>query len=142
MLSRLSSLLKKNVLIFICFILIGLPIVSTAEDGEASNEKAKYIQIKPSFVTNFDSEKLRFVKADVAIKVRGNSTAEAIEDNLPWIKHRILMLLSKQDIDGVSTAEGQSLIKEEALNQVLSFLEEEGLDNNVEEILFTGFLVE
>lgn len=109
---------------------------------EPKKEEALYVQIKPSFVTNFQADRIRFIKADVAVKVRGKDTKQAIEDNLPRIKHHIIMLLGQQDLEGVSTPEGQAALKEMALEEIIAALDEEGLSNQVEEVLFTGFLVE
>ncbi|MEJ2756811.1 MAG: flagellar basal body-associated FliL family protein, partial [Gammaproteobacteria bacterium] len=88
-------------------------------------------------------DNLRYVKADVALKVRSNqSILMAVESHLPRIKHQLLMLLARQELEGITSADGRQALKEQARDDILDILSEEGIDANIEEVLFTGFLVE
>lgn len=110
--------------------------------AESEIEKAQYVKIKPSITTNYISERLRYVQADVAIKVRGDDSVSAVEAHIPRIKHQLIMVLSRQEYDGVSTQEGRAIIKELALEEINTIMDGEGLRPTIEEVLFTGFIVE
>lgn len=112
--------------------------------GEAKDDgKPKYVEIKPALVTNFLSDRVRFVKVDVAIKVKDDAHSKLIQVHIPLIKHHLLMLLSNQQEDALVTPEGQINLKAQALDVLTSVLEEEiGSSPEIIEVLFTGFLVE
>jgi len=110
------------------------------EETEETIEPAEYIEIKPSIVTNYLDEKLAFVKTDVALKARGR-TIDIIR-NIPRIKHLMIQLLSQQNFETLSSPEGVIVLKQLALEEINTALEEENSDVQVEEVLFTGLLVE
>lgn len=124
-------------------ILIGI-LLSASQSSMAENEveKAQYVQITPAITTNYISQKLRYVQADVAVKVRGDKSVSAVEAHMPRIRHHLILILSRQEYEGVSTQEGRAVIKELALEEINNIMDEEGLKPNIEEVLFTGFVVE
>ena len=114
---------------------------SFAED-EDELEEAFYFEVKPAIISNFLSQRLRFVRADVAIKVRGEDTLLAVEENVPLIKHHLIMLLSSQSEEEIDTPESKNTLQEAALEILLEKFAEEGQPDHIEEVLFTSFLVE
>lgn len=133
----------------ICLLLIALafyPLTAGAEeeaaDGEAPLAEVHYVPLKPAFVTNYQAAKLRYFKADVTVKVRGTTTAEAIDRHLPYIRHNLVMLFSSQSGDALNSIEGKHKLQEDAMNQVIAVLNEENEASDVEDILFTSFIVE
>lgn len=110
--------------------------------AEGDIEKAQYVKIKPSITTNYIAERLKYVQADVAIKVRGDDSVSAVEAHIPRIKHQLIMILSRQEFDGVSTQDGRAVIKELALEEIIGIMDGEGLRPTIDEVLFTGFIVE
>jgi len=119
---------------------------SFASGGGESKEddgKPKFVEIKPALVSNFVADKIRFVKADVVLKVKDAAHAEIIQTQMPLIKHHLLLMLASQQEDTLVTPEGQAAIKVQALEELNTLLEEElGKSPDILEVLFTGFLVE
>ncbi|MEN8669705.1 MAG: flagellar basal body-associated FliL family protein, partial [Ketobacter sp.] len=88
-----------------------------AEDEEATapNEEVIYVELKPAFVTNYQSHKMGYLKADVTLQVKGGLTADAISRHKPAIRHHLVMLFSSQSEEALSTMEGKQMLKEAAL---------------------------
>lgn len=137
--SRLMRLFIPSFTIMVTALTYLWPIKALSESGP---EKAQYVKITPAITTNYLAPKLKYVQADVAIKVRGNSSVSAIESHIPRIKHKLILILSQQEFEGVSTQDGRTIIKELALEEINNIMDEEGLAPNIEEVLFTRFIVE
>jgi flagellar FliL protein len=122
-----------------------LPSNAWAEEeaeGEVVQEEIQYVPLKPAFVTNYQDNRLRYFKADVTVKVRGNATADAIARHLPYIRHNLVMLFSAQSGEALNSMEGKQQLQQDAINQVVAALDEENETSQVEGILFTSFIVE
>ncbi len=123
-----------------------LPSLSNASGGgEAKNDdgKPKFVDIKPALVSNFIADKIRFVKADVVLKVKDMPHVEMVQTQMPLIKHQLLLMLASQQEEMLVTPEGQASLKVQALEELNTMLEEElGQPAEILEVLFTGFLVE
>ena len=139
--------LFKHLQIFLSVLLLSTTcLLSHAEDEEENEESQKkethYFEIKPAIIANFVSKRLRFVRAEVALKVSGEETLLTIEDNVPLIKHHLIMLISSQLEEEIEGPEGKAMIKEAALEVLLEKLADEGQPNEIDEVLFTSFLIE
>lgn len=137
--------LRQPAQLILLLITCSLPILSIAAGGGAEKDdgKPKYIEIKPALVSNFVSDKIRFVKADVSLKVKDMQQVERIQSQMPLIKHQLLLMLASQEEETLSTPEGQANLKAQAAETLNALLQEE-FDEPTEilEVLFTGFLVE
>ncbi|MCG8316621.1 MAG: flagellar basal body-associated FliL family protein [Pseudomonadales bacterium] len=133
---------KLHSLVITMMIFLCSPLIAQAEEEEAAEPEIQYVPLKPAFVTNYMAHKLRYFKADVTVKVRGAATAEAIDRHQPYIRHNLVMLFSAQDQNSLNSKEGKQKLQEDALNEVVSVLNEENEPTDVEGILFTSFIVE
>lgn len=125
------------ILVLIC------PFSAWAEEEDAAPvNEVIYVELKPSFVANYQSRKVRYLKADVTLKVGDGATAEAISRHKPSIRHNLVMLFSRQMEEELNTMEGKQKLKEDALQEVIAALEIEGEPTGVEDILFTSFIVD
>ena len=120
-----------------------LPSHTMAEDAEDQGEpETLYVELKPAFVTNYLSRKMGYIKADVTLQVSGSATAAAIERHKPAIRHNLVMLFSRQEEAALGTVEGKQALKETALQEVISALQQEGEPSDITDILFTSFIVD
>lgn len=110
--------------------------------AEASPDAISYVELAPAFVTNFQAPKIRYLKADVSLKVKGTPTADAVQRNLPYIRHNLVMLFSRQTEESLNSPEGRQHLKDEALQEVISALQAESEPVDVQEVLFTSFIVD
>ena len=122
-----------------------LPQTLQAEEVVVEQESTRYVELKPTFVTNFgvsDTGHLRYVKADVTVRVMTNDGEYAARYHLPALRNRIVMLLSRQDESTISSAAGRETIKAEAIQELREVLEHEEGDGFIEDLLFTNFIVQ
>jgi flagellar protein FliL len=111
------------------------------EDGET--QPAIYLPIDPAFVVNFASQgKARFLQVTVEVMTRDPAMPDQIKLHMPVIRNNLMLLLSNQSYDGVSTLEGKETLREEALEVVQQILEEETGDPGIEAVYFTSFVMQ
>jgi len=116
-----------------------------AEDGGEEGESlpAIYLPIDPAFVVNFASQgKARFLQVTVEVMTRDPVMPDQIKLHMPVIRNNLMLLLSSQSYDGVSTLEGKETLREEALEVVQQILEEETDDPGIEAVYFTSFVMQ
>jgi len=126
-------------------------LISAINPAYAEDESApkavvvKYHNLKPSFVANYGagkSKKLKFVKADVSVRVSSSDAITEVMSNDALVRHQIVMLLSRQSAKTMSNTAGQEKIRLEALKLVQDVLEEETGSPQIEDLLFTSFIVQ
>ena len=129
--------------------LLALLTLSTLLHAEEAKEPAKagdsdveYVELSPAFVTNFQSRRIRYLKADVTLQVKDKATAEAVSRNEPLIRNNLVMLFSRQTEEDLNSPEGRQHLKDEALQEVLNALQSENEPTDVQEVLFTSFIID
>ena len=131
--------LLHTALLFI--FLLTSPLLHAEEGGDGA-ESVQYVPLKPAIITNYQSKKLSYIKAEITLQVTGNPTVEAIDRHLPYIRHNLVMLFSRQEEASLTSADGKAQLKEDALAAVISALDSENEPTDIEAILFTSFIVE
>ncbi len=119
--------------------------IAFAEEEAAEVEPiaAIYIPIKPSFVVNYGGlGKLRYIKADISVRVKDSTTANQVRHHLPYLRNNIVLLLSKQTNDAVDTQAGKELLRQAALEEVHAVLAEEEGSSGVVDLYFDNFIVQ
>ncbi|NOX51396.1 MAG: flagellar basal body-associated protein FliL [Gammaproteobacteria bacterium] len=133
-------------------VVLGFAFISSAvqaENAEGSPEPiggvVRYIELKPTFVTNFgisDSGHLRYVKADITVRVSNKNAEYAARYHLPALRDRLVLLLSRQDESAVASAAGRETIKAEAIKELREVLRREEGEDHIEDLMFTNFVVQ
>jgi len=120
-----------------------------AEEGDEEEEGAapvaQYYDLSPAFVANFGggkSKKLKFVKADISVRSSIASAINEVTNHDPLVRHQIVMLLSRQTEQSLSTPAGQEALRVEALSLVQAALEKETGSGQIEDLFFTSFVVQ
>lgn len=115
-----------------------------AEEEEAAAPVAQYVELTPPFVANFgiSKKKLKYVKAEFSLRVASPEAVVWIEDNLPMIRHEIVMLLSAQTAESMKQANSQEVLREAALEAVEAVLKKEKGAPRVDDLLITTFIVQ
>lgn len=115
----------------------------SGKEGEEGKKppKAVYVTMDPAFVTNFTDDKIRYIRTDVSIKVKNEKTKDAIRDNTYAIRHHLVMLLNRQTEQDLRSVEGRQQLAQDAAAEVVGVLQSEDKPNDVEEVLFTSFVI-
>ena len=112
---------------------------------EAIGGVVRYVELKPTFVTNFgvsDNGRLRYIKADITVRVSNKDAEYAARYHLPALRNRMVMLLSRQDESTVSSSYGRETIKVEALAELREVLQAEEGEGYIDDLMFTNFVVQ
>ncbi len=137
-----------------CLLLVlALFVGSAAQAADEAEEGApapgflagtQYIDIKPAFVTNYGGVgRLRFLKTEITLRVGGGAVGpNSVRHHMPRIRHEIVMLLSRQTVDDISSMEGRELLRQNALKAVQEALLKEDGQQFVVDLLFKTFIVQ
>lgn len=123
-------------------ILLSLTMSAYAEDEEvAIDDKIYYYEMDPAFVANYGTSntKLKFLKATVTLRTVGSQAQNILFQHTPLIRHEIVMLLSKQTEESLAS---QEQVRLDALKVVQDALVEVTGDKQVDDLLFTTFIVQ
>ncbi len=131
---------------FIALLILSMTSVAGAENDEEEQERqpSTYLELTPDFVVNIGEPDAgrNFLKAEVTLRFEGEERMERAQAHEPWLRHKMVMLLSGQPIDRVSSAEGQDELRGEALQRLNELLEEETGEPLVREVLFPSFITQ
>ncbi len=106
-------------------------------------QPAVYVEIDPPFVVNFDGQgKARFLQIVMQIMSRDEDALDDAGHHMPAIRHRMLLLFSSQSYDVLSTVEGKELLRQRALTEIQSILQEELNAPVVEDVYFTSLVMQ
>jgi flagellar protein FliL len=117
------------------------------EHGGASAEVERigaiYVPFKPAFVVNYGGPgRLKYIKTDISVRVQNNKTATAVQRHMPYLRNNIVMLLSAQTEEAVSSQEGKDALRKNALAKVRDLIHAEEKLDGVIDLYFTTFLVQ
>jgi len=124
---------------------------TTKEDPKDNNtlsaagkkKTAIFYSIKPVFIVNLNSAKVKFLQISIDVMTRNNESINRLVNNLPLVKNELLILFSNKNYEDIKSLEGREMLRREALKVIKSVLEKEtGEDSGIEDVLFTGFVVQ
>ncbi len=156
---------SKKKLIIIVSIVLALAIAGAAayflllSKGSASHKEAKTEIVEektkegeeelPIFVAletftvnlqPYTSEK--FLQVSMTLQVRNQKEAEAIKNYMPLIRDRINILLSSQNADEITLAEGKNMLAKKIIEQVTAPISGKSAIKNVSHVMFTSFIIQ
>ena len=121
------------------------------DEGEAGAEgapatgQAIYLPIKPQFVVNYGGAgRLRYLKAEVSVRLATTNAAHAVREHLPYVRHNLVMLFASQTNETVSSQEGKEQILIDARESIRDILERENgiAREEVVDVYFNTFFVQ
>ena len=128
-----------------------LPALCFAQDEEAEGEEGaavggsvSYLDLKPAFVVNYGGEgRLRYLKTDIALRLAGGPSGQSqIRHHMPYIRHTIVMRLSRATEEELSSMEGKELLRQDVLEETRNMLIREEGQQFVDDLLFNSFIVQ
>ncbi|WP_447594921.1 flagellar basal body-associated protein FliL [Aquipseudomonas campi] len=126
---------------------LSLPFTALAneenKDGDAAGPQVAYYNLVPALVGNFGSgPRLKFYKADIALRVSGSEAEGRVRHHEPLIRNQLVMLFSEQTEDSMSSQEAKEALRQEALKQVQAVLLQEEGKPLVEDLLFNNLIIQ
>lgn len=102
-----------------------------------------YIPIKPPFVVNYGGAgRLRYIKAEVALRLDSPDAANSVRHHLPYIRNELVMLFASQTNESIASQEGKELLRQEALQAVREVIQREDGQEGIVDLYFTSFLIQ
>lgn len=130
-------------IILLCLAL-GLALPAIAQDSSAQAEKPRYHTLVPALVGNYGSAggKLRYYKADIALRVSDSQAEERVKHHEPLIRNQLVTLFSQQSDATLAGVEAKEALRREALKQVQSVLSHEEGKPLVDDLLFNNLIIQ
>lgn len=120
-----------------------------ADAEDAPKGPPIYLALDPPLVASIDDgEAIRFVQITVEVMSRKESALNAVVNHTPVIRNNLLMLLGRKEVSELASSEGKEKLRQEALEEVQSVLEEMTPKNpdeplgEIEDLYFTSFVVQ
>ncbi|MBC9252755.1 flagellar basal body-associated protein FliL [Pseudomonas alcaligenes] len=127
---------------------LSLPFTALAEEEKKEGEEGAapqvaYYSLTPALVGNFGAgPKLKFYKADIALRVTGADAEKAVEHHEPLIRNQLVMLFSQQTEASMGDQNAKETLRQEALKQVQEVLTAEEGKPLVEDLLFNNLIIQ
>lgn len=116
---------------------------ASAEAAAAPASPSIYIPIKPALIVNYGGAgRLKYIKADIALRLQNNAAADSVRHHMPYIRNNLVMLLSAQSDESISSQEGKEALRQEALQAVRDVIKKEDQAEGVVDLYFNSFLIQ
>ncbi len=117
--------------------------------GEAHREAAVeptapaiYHTLEPIVVNINDNGRIRFLQAKMDVMARSQEVIDAVSQHMPRIRNELVLLLSSQTVESVSTPEGKEALRKAALKRIQAVLRKEIGEAGVEDVFITSLIVQ
>ncbi|MBT0584914.1 flagellar basal body-associated protein FliL [Alteromonas oceanisediminis] len=115
----------------------------SASTGSAKSGTALYVAMPRPFVLNVPGAgRDRLVEIKVQLMVRGSDSEELAKSHIPLIEGTLLQVFSSSNADDLVTEAGKIALREQSLRDVQAKMQEIAGADVVEEVLFTGFVMQ
>lgn len=115
----------------------------TAAAAPERPASALYYPLRPPFVVNFEHRgRVRYLQVSITLMARDPAVIEAVQQHMPLIRNRVILLLGGEDFEELRTDEGRELLRLALLEALQEILEEELGKPGIEQVLFTNFVMQ
>lgn len=102
-----------------------------------------FFPITPPLVINFTNPRpMRFLQIQMEVLVHSEATVADIKKYLPIIRNNLVISLSGLDAQSLMSREGKEKIRAEILAEIKAILKERTGKAKVEQVYFTGFVMQ
>jgi len=128
---------------FLSFIFL-LTISSTAfASGGGGGGSSPFIALNPPIIVNImDGQHIRHMQVIIEIKLVDPGNSSKIDLHRGPIRHELILLLSSQDAETISSALGKEQLRKDALEAIQKVMQELEGDPIVESLYFTNFIIQ
>lgn len=127
--------------------LLALALLLANVDARAQSEDVEdelYIPLAEPLVVNYGGPgRLKYLRAEIIIRIGQRSDASVIRHHMPLIRHTMVMLFSRQNEEEVNSQQGREELRQLALEEINQRLaKEEGREDIARDLLFNNFVVQ
>lgn len=133
----------KNRIVLLLALLLPLSALAAEAEGEDGKPVVAYYSLVPALVGNYGTgPRLKFYKADIALRVTGAEAEAKVEHHEPLIRNQLVMLFSQQSDASMADETAKEKLRQEALKQVQDVLTQEEGQPIVEDLLFNNLIIQ
>ena len=123
-----------------CLFLAGVGSAFAAGGNAASTP---YFAIDTPFVVNLiDDKTVAYLQVNAQFVLEKPDLKNHLHTHLAGIKHTIMMVLSESSAAEARTLQGKQALREKTIKEIQGFLQEQVGDPVIQDILFTGFVIQ
>ncbi|HLF96704.1 MAG TPA: flagellar basal body-associated FliL family protein [Methylococcaceae bacterium] len=111
------------------------------KEGEAAAPALEYLPLEPPLVVNLQGQK-RYLKADVQLLIEGAENLKRIKEQMPVIRHALILLMSERDPATLANGEEREKLRAATLNEIRAALEKYSNSEGLKDVFFANFLVQ
>lgn len=129
---------------FLFLLILLSPFSIFAEDEAPEKKTPSYVSLGKPMVLNLatNSKRLTFLQLKVDVLVEDDEAKEAVEAHIPAIRHQIIVLLSEQNAKDMKTPAKRNDIRKLATEQVKELMGGLADNNDIQDVLFSSFLIQ
>lgn len=135
----------------LCFRILGICLLlsiyspaSMASGGEGGGKtNSLYFAMDKPFVVNLtNTSGLTYLQVNVQFKLKKVDLRKALQDQLPAVENAMVMLLSDQTPESIKSVKGKLALQKSALKSVQQVCEKLIGSPVVDDVYFTGFIIQ
>lgn len=102
-----------------------------------------FVEVEP-FTVNLESDRSssRLLYTGITLRVGNEESKQILEEHMPQVRSRLLMVLSGKKPSELNTSEGKRVLSQEIIRQLSEPLTENQPPMDLREVLFTEFIVQ
>jgi len=135
-----------EILIISLLLILFSPLGAAAEEEAAAKVKPKpsYVSLGEPMVLNLstDNKRLTFLQLKADVLVNSDDAKEAVNKHIPAIRHQLIVLLSEQKSVDMKTTSKREEVRQLASAKIREMMEQMTSNKDIDEVLFTNFLVQ
>jgi flagellar FliL protein len=101
-----------------------------------------YLAFEPLIVNFEESGELRFLQVTVEVMARDPHAIAAVQANTPLLRNNLLLLIGSRDMKQLLTREGKEQLRALALSEVRAALKKVSPESEIEDVYFSGFVIQ
>jgi flagellar protein FliL len=133
----------QKILLGLLLLIFTLPLMA-ADEPEKVELTPGYVSMGEAMVLNLatDSPRLTFVQLKADILVRDEDSIDSVTLHMPALRHQVILMLSEQDAAKMKSPIEREKLRKQITDKVRSVYKELVGKDDIEEVLFSNFLVQ
>lgn len=130
-----------RLVVLLCGLFLLTPFAYAEETDTAAEEppEAIYMPLSPQFTVNLLGDK-HYLRTTIQLELANNETKDSIEANNPAIRHALIVLLSNNYVENISSGTGKMDLQKRAVEVLNKTLKKYAKKEGIEAVFFTEFV--
>ena len=113
------------------------------KEAAGPHKESFYEVLDPAFLANYQvAGRPHYLQVSVAVLAREEGAMEAVKTHMPLLRNRVVMLLSGEVFEQLQTDEGRVQLQQKILAAIQEILKKETGKPQIEQVFFTGFVMQ